>query len=280
MTTANRPVHGLAASDDSTYALFSTMLRLRRFEEKAGMLYAQGTLGTPCPLGIGREGAIAAIAESLHPGDIFMALGNAPAYDLALGTSLSKAFQNLMPAQSEPKTPPDVLLRLPAEAHKKMSLANACSLLADRSEMLILVASTLGDLANARAGLSNRLLPIIVTPSDQKPESWSDLAPWSVRECDGTDADSLCDTLASVRENLASGHGVTALAVLTPPYVGHACGRSARQAMRRETHDPIALCRQRLLRSGSVDEATVAALEASIRDEVAAVGRAVSLACT
>jgi TPP-dependent pyruvate/acetoin dehydrogenase alpha subunit len=44
--------------------------------------------------------------------------------------------------------------------------------------------------------------------------------------------------------------------------------------------DPIALCRQRLLATGRLDEAGVTALEAAVRDEIAAAGRAISLACT
>lgn len=279
MTTATRHAPGAAAPDERERSLFSTMLRLRRFEEKAGMLYALGTLGTPCPLGVGQEGAIAAIAATLNPGDIVLTLDTTPAFELALGAPWAAAFQRLQPAPVEPPAPP-CLVRIPGEPMRQVSRDAGLALAAQRSELIVLIASCANEIRAVLETLPAPVLPVIIIPTDRKPETWSALAPSSVRECDGADAIGLCETLAAVRHDLASGHAAPAIAILTPPYAGHARDLSRRAPSRRETPDPIALCRQRLLATRCIDEAGIAAIEAAVRDEVAAAGRAVAMACT
>jgi hypothetical protein len=206
-------------------------------------------------------------------------MGTSPAFDLALGMAPTHAFQRLLTAPSETDAA-NCLLRLPGELPRCVSVQEAFALLAHRSETVVVVASGIDEITGALHNLSNRILPVMIVPSDRKPESWSHVAPWSVRECDGTDAIGLCETLTTVRETLASGHGGAAIAILTPPYAGHARDAGRRMPSRRDTPDPIALCRQRLLGGGRIDEAGVAAMETAIRDEVAAAGRAIALACT
>ncbi len=146
--------------------------------------------------------------------------------------------------------------------------------------LFVRAGTTADDIAAALGSLPNRVLPVMIVSTDRKPESWSHLAPLSVRECDGADAIGLCETLATVRKELEPGHSGTALAILTPPYAGHARDVRGRAPTRRDVADPIALCRQRLLAAGRLDEAGVTAIEAAVRDEIAAAGRATSLACT
>jgi pyruvate dehydrogenase E1 component alpha subunit len=255
------------------------MLRLRRFEEKAGMLYALGTLGTPCPLGIGREGAFAALAAAIPPGDIVVALTSSPALELAFGMPSGTAFQRLLPAPRD-NEPEQCLVRVPGEGLRHVSREAALALARERGEAVLLIATSTEDLAPALLNLPNRVLPVLIVSTDRKPASWSPLAPWSVRECDGSDAIGLCQTVAGVREDLASRQSHTALAILTPPYAGHARDPRQRAPARRDSADPIAQCRQRLLAAGSLGEAGITALESAIRDEIAAAGRAVALACT
>jgi pyruvate dehydrogenase E1 component alpha subunit len=279
VTTATRTAPGAAAPDERERSLFSTMLRLRRFEEKAGMLYALGTLGTPCPLGIGREAAFAAIAASIPPGDIVVALRSSPALELALGTAAGTAFQRLLPMPQDEEAD-QCLVRMPGEGLRHLAREAALALVAQRTEAVVPIATSTDDLAAALRRLPNRVLPVMIVSTDRKPDSWSPLAPLSVRECDGADAIGLCETIATVRNDLEPGHTGTALAILTPPYAGHARDVRGRAPPRREAADPIALCRQRLLAGGRLDEAGVCALEAAVRDEIAAAGRSIALACT
>ncbi len=240
------------------------------------MLYALGTLGTPCPLGIGREAAFAAIAATIPPGDIVVALRSSPALELAFGTATGTAFQRLLPTPPE-NEPEQCLMREPGEGLRHATREAALALAAQRPEAVVLIATSVDDLAPALHNLPNRVLPVMIVSTDRKPDSWSHLAPWSVRECDGADAIGLCEAISTVRRDLASGQSHAALAILTPPYVGHARGRAP---TRRDAPDPIALCRHRLLTAGRLDEAGVTALEAAVRDEIAAAGRAIALACT
>ena len=279
VTTATRPASGAAAPVERERSLFSTMLRLRRFEEKAGMLYALGTLGTPCPLGIGREAAFAALAATIPPGDIVLALRSSPALELAFGTAAGTAFQRLLPTPSE-EEPEQCLVRIPGEGLRHLTREAALALVAQRTETVVAIATSTEDLTAALHSLPNRVLPMLIVSTDRKPGSWSALTPLSVRECDGADAIGLCETIAAVRRDLEPGRSGTALAILTPPYAGHARDVRGHPPARRQSADPIALCRQHLLAAGRLDEAGISALEAAVRDEIAVAGRAISLACT
>ena len=50
-------------------AAYRTMLLIRRFEEKAGQLYALGAVHGLCPLSIGQEASIAGVVMAASPGD-------------------------------------------------------------------------------------------------------------------------------------------------------------------------------------------------------------------
>ncbi len=82
MTTATRQSTGSVVDgsplSETGAALFATMLRLRRFEEKAGMLFALGTLGTPCPLGVGQEAALAVCAARVPSSSVLLSLFRRP----------------------------------------------------------------------------------------------------------------------------------------------------------------------------------------------------------
>src|ERR1700753_1279026 len=49
--------------------LYSDMLLIRRFEEKAGQLYGMGLIGGFCPLYIGQEAVVGGVQAALEEGD-------------------------------------------------------------------------------------------------------------------------------------------------------------------------------------------------------------------
>ena len=63
--TASAP--GLTA--DQLRGAWQTMLRIRRFEEKAGQLYGMGLIGGFCHLYIGQEAVVVGMQMALSPGD-------------------------------------------------------------------------------------------------------------------------------------------------------------------------------------------------------------------
>ena len=57
------------ASHDELIAFYRDMLRIRRFEEKAGQLYGLGLVGGFCHLYIGQEAVVVGFQSALKPGD-------------------------------------------------------------------------------------------------------------------------------------------------------------------------------------------------------------------
>ncbi len=271
MNTAARPdvAPGL---EDPDVALFEAMLRLRRFEEKAGMLYALGTLAAPCPLGIGQEGALAGLAAALDPGDALVALGDRPTAELAFGGSLAGAFQRLL---SEPQSDaePLALLKVPGEELRRLPLKQAFAA-ADRFGHIVLLLDETVGLSPSLAEVTPRVLPVFVIRKDRRTPGYSVPPGWTVRECDGSDAVGVRDALMAARHDR-----FVALSILTPPYLGHARDGRRQAPDRREAEDPIARLRLRLVAERRIPEADIAALEARIRDEIAAGARSISLSC-
>src|ERR1700676_2765891 len=56
-------------SKDQELTAFRHMLRIRRFEEKAGQLYGMGLIGGFCHLYIGQEAVVVGMQAALQPGD-------------------------------------------------------------------------------------------------------------------------------------------------------------------------------------------------------------------
>lgn len=279
MTTAVCQSAGLSIPADRERARFTAMLRLRRFEEKAGMLYALGTLASPCPLGIGQEAALAALATSLEPSDAVLALDLNPALDLALGAAPAALFERFLPPAGSAQNG-GVLLREPGGEPRRLPYDDAITALsACHTDHLVVLSSDPMALTSALPQGGRSVSAVLVIPSDRKPDTWPPAWNGAVRECDGADVEAIAAALAAVREECAVGHGTKILAILTPPYAGHARDGNRRPAARRDTPDPLALYRYRLVTTGRLTDAEAIAMEATARDEIAAAGRAISLSC-
>lgn len=277
MTTATRHT---SHTDARGIALYATMLRLRRFEEKAGMLYALGTLATPCPLGIGQEAAIAGVVAALAPDDGLLALEERPALALALGRAPVAAFRSLAPARHEESNPVLLVHTHAAPLGHASSLAQARPVLASIGGLAVVIGRD-GAAATAAAGAleDHPTLPIVISPRDvaDPPDPWP--AAWNVREIDGTDPSGVAEAVTAARADTRSGRSRPAVLIRTPPYVGHARAAGARAPSRRDVPDPLVMWRRALLASGRASEAELLSVEASVRDEIAAAGRALALGC-
>ena len=265
---------------DRGLALYAMMLRLRRFEEKAGMLYAMGTLATPCPLGIGQEGAVAALVEGLSSNDIVLVLEARPAVELALGAPAKTVFQRLASSQPANDQGPLALLREPCSSPRLLPREDALNTAsAVQGEPLIVVAPD-PTASTAIDRLANGALTVFIVPSDSKPEVWPRSLSSRVRECDGADVEAVAAAIAAARGDHSAGHRPLAVAILTPPYIGHSRDPGHRQPTRRNLPpDPLALHRRRLVGSGRLTEADAVAVETAVRDEIAAAARSMFMAC-
>jgi hypothetical protein len=172
------------------------------------------------------------------------------------------------------------LLRLPGEAPYRLPQAEALACAARRDGTVIVLASDADRLRACWPQLPARVLPILLVTADRKPPQWPLPQNWRVRQCDGANVATLLDAVAGALSDHRLGLAELALALITPPYAGHARDGVRRAAVKRDnTADPIALYRHWLLSSHGLSEAEAAGIEQSIREEVAAAGRAISLAC-
>jgi pyruvate dehydrogenase E1 component alpha subunit len=272
VTIAARPATDPRVTDPDI-CLLTGMLRLRRFEEKAGMLYALGSVTVPCPLGIGQEGAIAGLFASLDAGDALLALQARPTIELAFGASPAAAFQRLLDISSSALAS-SALVRLPGEDMRRLPRQDAITTAAGRCADVVVLSDDPGELAQALPVMKARVLPVLMIPADRRPADYGLPAQWTVRECDGSRANGVKEALMSARKE-----SFIAVALLTPPYAGHSRDGSRRPQERRQTDDPIAVLRRLLIEDGRLREVDAVELEAAVRDEIAAAARAVSVAC-
>ncbi|MGE5266063.1 MAG: hypothetical protein ACM3L9_01740 [Deltaproteobacteria bacterium] len=270
MTIAAQPASDPNVTDPNI-CLLTAMLRLRRFEEKAGMLYALGTLAVSCPLGIGQEGAIAGLSASLDAGDSLLALQARPTIELALGASPAAAFQRMIDASSDASAT-SALVRLPGEEVRRLPRNEAIAAASGRNGPIVVLAGDAGELANLLPELDARVLPVLMIPADRRPANYDLPAGWTLRECDGSSAAGVREALMSARRDR-----FIAVSILTPPYAGHARGGSRRSQERRDMEDPIARLRRHLIGEGRLREAEAAELEAAVRYEIAAAARGLSV---
>jgi pyruvate dehydrogenase E1 component alpha subunit len=270
----NRP-----EGDAATLSLYRTMLRLRRLEEKAGLLYALGTLGTPCPLGIGQEGALAGLTEALSPDDTVVAIEATPGLAVALGDTPSAALEGLRPATPPPVSPP-ILVRAPHQGLRRVaSLADAVANGAARGVHVLISMQPGAEAFRHACAAADPVLPAVVASREAVP-AVADLPPgYAVRQVDGVDASGVADALHAARADLVAGRTRPLLLIVTPPYVGHARTAGERSIARGDIPDPLSHCRRNLLASGVTTEAALADIEASVRDEMAAAGRLLAAAC-
>ncbi len=170
-------------------------------------------------------------------------------------------------------------MRFPGEAPHVRPAEEAVALATPRLEPLVVLATAVEQLFPVLERRHDRILPVLIVPADQKPPVWPLPSHIEVRDCDAADAQGLEAAFDAALADPKAVDGRLALALLTPPYIGHSREAGRRAPSRRETRDPVALLRQSLISSGHLQEAAVAAIEATVRDEIAAAGRAVSLTC-
>jgi pyruvate dehydrogenase E1 component alpha subunit len=272
-------------------AAFRTMLRLRRFEEKAGLLYALGTIGTPCPLGVGQEAALTALATGLGPTDELLAFRDTPALELALGIEPVDVLRRLVPA-AEGRSQPGALVMTrsrqirrcaaPLEAAGELQGFNGAH---PESILVVLLHECVGatehlpTLAAMPFVEGRRLLPILVVPRDERPEPEALPATLHVREVDGADVLRVAAALATASADAAKGLSGPCLVVLTPPYIGHSRNEGRRAQSRPDAPDAVALSRRRLVASGVATEEHLSGLERSVREEVVRAARVLEMKC-
>jgi pyruvate dehydrogenase E1 component alpha subunit len=265
---------------------FESMLRLRRLEERAGMLYALGQLSQPFPLGVGTEAAFVALAAAVRSaGSAVVALQPLPGLRVAFGCQTRDVLGEFAtPAEATQSTLPACCLLPDGTVVSAGCVRDALAAAAASGATTVILVSVcqIPDLAAARQSLigfaaqaTTPVLPILVVLVD---ELGSNNVPSALAaEIVWADGGDIKDVLQRIRiaqqalDDAPAGSCASVLAVRTPVYVGHE--RRGRRPMQpsQAVCDPLKTSRERLLASGVVTEATLADVEDRVRREIAAV---------
>jgi len=85
-----------AINPDNLLAMYEMMLKVRRFEEKAGQLYGMGLIGGFCHLYIGQEAVVVGLQDCIKHGDQVITTYRDHAHMVAIGTPMDSIFAELM----------------------------------------------------------------------------------------------------------------------------------------------------------------------------------------
>jgi pyruvate dehydrogenase E1 component alpha subunit len=275
--------------------LFEAMLRLRRFEEKAGVLYALGALEHPLPLKIGCEAAYVAVMAAKRSGDVLAVSEAGSIAELAAGAGFLDAFGGLtsedscsssIPALSRWRIFKDRPVSAGSCATHTFQQANA--LLAPGGVLCVIFSSlsdaqqNLAALEATSAALAGRVVAVVIV-CDGKSEasggddlSWPG-ALWRSVHADGSDMEATAAAMALARASLVPGTQNPIIFIATPVFMGHARRQGNQQRLEPQRPDPIARLRQRLTDEVQVSDTELNALDASVKMQIAQAVQAAGL---
>ncbi|MDX2309421.1 MAG: hypothetical protein NW216_14370 [Hyphomicrobium sp.] len=265
-------------------ALYRRMLALRRFEEKAGLLFALGILGSPCPRGVGREAAYvgAAIAAARHsPAALVYATFRSPSLALACGVDLLTAFERLQAESPHGNTPDHtaglVLYRDGHSAEPLQAIEGAMGLAGEATIIVIVERADVARL-NSQSVLPANALIVVLEPS--LGEGAGDL-PHEIallRPVNGSDVICVTSALdAAFDERLPMRAGIVRIAL--PEFRGHQATKDRKRDAEARASDPLTVGRLEVLESGRATPEGLAALDAAIKSELAAAAEALGATC-
>ncbi|QFS82047.1 Acetoin:2,6-dichlorophenolindophenol oxidoreductase subunit alpha [Roseivivax sp. THAF40] len=279
------------------------MLRIRRFEEKAGQLYGMGQIGGYCHLCIGQEAVIVGVAAHLRTGDTRVASHRCHGHMLAAGMAPERILAELMGRDTgysggwggsmhmaDPglgfygghaipglQVPIGVGLAF-AQSYQKTRGLTLCSY-GDG-------AAAQGQVAEAYRLAADMALPILFVIENNAHAPGQDRTPKArslaaraeahgipARQVDGMDVLAVTEAADRVTFDIRAGKGPVCLEMMTYRYRGHALA-AADKAMNdaemrrvRAERDPVENLRQRLIAAGE-DAAALKALDREIKAEV------------
>ncbi|SIS68743.1 pyruvate dehydrogenase E1 component alpha subunit [Roseivivax lentus] len=281
------------------------MLRIRRFEEKAGQLYGMGRIGGYCHLSIGQEAVAVGLETALRPGDARIASYRCHGQMIAAGMDPVRLFAELMgratgycggwggsmhmadpgagfygghaiPGQ---QVPIGTGLAF-AQAYRKARGLTVCSY-GDG-------AARQGQVAEAYSLAAQMALPILFVIENNAAAPGQDRTPKATslraraeahglpaRMVDGMDVLAVAEAADRAVLDIRAGKGPVCLEIMTYRYRGHALA-AADKAMTdaemrrvRAERDPVENLRQRLIAAGE-DAAGLKVLDREIKAEMAA----------
>ncbi len=279
----NEPPHACLSDEAALSRAYQAMLLARRFEEKAGMLYALGRQAQPCLLGIGMEAAWAAIASVVQHGDRILASPAHHGLRLALGAGPAVLFRELAAGSPEAAPTPDAWAEVQPNTGAAVHAAAQDHAVEEARRhtgtitVAVRPASSIAAYMHSLTGQSGNEAPasqlhIIICPDDVDRGALDECQrEHPVRMIDGTDVLAISEVLRQERldARVAGGSPRPVIVIRTPAFQGHANRGARRNSPGTVPADPLKTTRQYLADRQCVAEADLAALEARIRDAIA-----------
>lgn len=289
--TPDTPTGSIAVSPGDEQEAYGVMLLIRRFEERAGLLFAMGDIAGYCPLAIGEEAIAAGLAKSKADGDRIVAAERANGLMLAAGMDPKRIMAELLGRRSGYSGGKGGALHMACrasavyaglgQAGTNASLATGMAF-ADSYRgnsavtwcVLRAKAAGTGDFLEALATAARWKLAIVFVivndeadmmagsaspmPGDLSQRGRASAVPgWQV---DGSDVLAVRQAGLRAQAWCRAGNGPMILEMLIEPYRGHArcdptqARNGAATTATRELCDPIARVRERLAAAGAGEE--------------------------
>ena len=254
---------------------YGKMLLLRRFEEKCGQLVALGVLGEFASMATSREGIPVSMALARMPGEVCVTATGVHSTLLALGIEPEAVFADLVSGTGYPNG--EVAKRnVHFRSTSKDALAKAATEARSGAATFCWIDATREDRAACFAALSNLLkpgLPLIVLAHIEADAADCLSSPPGllIVHADCADAGRIKTYCCEAAERARQQDLPALILVRTMGFQGHVAadrrGPGARQPSR-ETWDPIARLRLRLLDEYRLAEADLKAMEKAVRDRI------------
>lgn len=301
----------IAFSAEEDIAAYRSMLLIRRFEEKAGQLYALGAIHGACPLCIGQEASVVGTLMEARPTDPIITGYRTHAALLARGADLHSMMAELTGRRTGLNGGAGGAARMFAPEHRFYGGHGSDGLGAPIGAGLAFASRYRGDGAvtlsffGQRAAARGRVLetyrlaaqqalPIVFVVDNNTAQPGASVVLGSVpsaisesgrpfaipgEQVDGTDVRSVRAAARRAIVRARQGGGPTVLEVLTYRYRGHAelaaiTEDGEESSVRREDADPVLKARTQILAAGHLGDRELRALEKDVRERVLAAASA------
>jgi pyruvate dehydrogenase E1 component alpha subunit len=299
-------------SREEELAAYRSMLLIRRFEEKAGQLYALGAINGVCPLSIGQEAAVTGTLMAARPTDPIVSSLRSHGHMLARGIPPDVIFAELLGRTSGISKGRGGSAHMISQAHAffggpgvpgaSAGIATGLAFASRyrKSDDVVLCFFGDGTAAKGRIFESYRIaadwkLPIVFVIENNTAstavggtldDTPSNLAaagvPYGIpgEQVDGIDVRRARSGAACAIGRARSGAGPQIIEILTYRYRGHGGlpARAGASEKRRDDADPITKSRARLIECGDATDAALKAIEKEVREQVIAAASAAKAA--
>ena len=292
-------------ADDALLRAFETMLRIRRFEERASQLFANAELPGFIHLSIGQEAVATGAIAALKPEDLITATHRGHGQIIAKGGELMPMFAELMGREGGYCRGKGGSMHIFSRElgvlgangilGASQPIAVGAALAADYRGSDQVTVTFFGEGASAQGAVHEAMnlaalwkLPVIFVC---EANGWAELTPYPIHvsvdslaergsaygipavRVDGNDVEAVHEATVQAVARARAGEGPSLIEARTHRWHGHFEGDPQRYRDKRELdmlgeHDPLPVVRERLQARGIADAAAIEATEQRVAETV------------